>query len=520
MKRIIQTNKRTGIKYVYEYESYWDKEKKQSRYKERKLIGHIDKDTGELTANRPTKSSAANPASSRLFCGAAHLLESISGQIGLGKDLNAAFPNISDAILSVAHYLLSEGSSTMARFARWSRTHVHPLSREMASQRLSELFEMIDQPGIETFFKRRIKRVGDDYWFYDTTSISSYSQFMEAVRWGKNKDRVSLPQLNVAAVLDAQSGLPVYFKNIAGNISDVTMIRSLLADARQMGVGKMRLCMDRGFYSKANIDALMGEHMRFLVGLKTSYAYVVSAIAEHAREIRNWQNYDNDARVFGMRVSHTWSYERTSPRNGKTIKTSKRAYLHLYYLPERVVKDEEELAQILSRLFDELQSNNRKEEHEELYERYFKRVQGGSYVGRDDVINAERERFGYAALLSNDATLTAMGALAVYRNKDMIEKAFGDIKERLDFRTPKVENSETLRGKLCAVFVSLILASELRRRMDEAKLYERYTMQGLLDELEAIERYECEGHRPRVLTVTKKQREIYEALNVEPLTMS
>jgi transposase len=520
MKRIIQTNKRTGIKYVYEYESYWDKEKKQSRYKERKLIGHIDKDTGELTTNRPTKSSAANPASSRLFCGAAHLLESLSGQIGLDKDLDAAFPNISDAILSVAHYLLSEGNSTMARFARWSRTHVHPLSREMASQRLSELFETISQPGLEAFFKRRIKRAGGDYWFYDTTSISSYSQFMETVRWGRNKDRVPLPQLNVAAVLDARSGLPVYFKNIAGNISDVTMVRSLLADARQMGVGKMRLCLDRGFYSKANIDALMGEHMKFLAGLKTSYAYVGSAIAEHSYELRNWQNYDNDAHVFGMRIPHTWSYEHTIPSTGEKTVTSKRAYLHLYYLPERVVKDEEELAQLLSRLFDEIQRGNRKEEHEALYERYFKRVRGGGYVGCDDVIKAERERFGYFALLTNDATLTARGALAVYRNKDMIEKAFGDIKERLDFRTPKVENSETLRGKLCAVFVSLILASELRRRMDEAKLYGRYTMQGLLDELEAIERYECEGHRSRVLTVTKKQREIYEALNVEPLTMS
>jgi hypothetical protein len=56
--------------------------------------------------------------------------------------------------------------------------------------------------------------------------------------------------------------------------------------------------------------------------------------------------------------------------------------------------------------------------------------------------------------------------------------------------------------------------------MDEAKFYGRYTLQGLLGELEAIERYEREGHRPRVLTVTRKQREIYEALNVEPLTMS
>ena len=42
-------------------------------------------------------------------------------------------------------------------------------------------------------------------------------------------------------------------------------------------------------------------------------------------------------------------------------------------------------------------------------------------------------------------------------------------------------------------------------------------MQGVLDELDAIERYESEGHRPQVLVVTKKQRELYEAMGIEPL---
>jgi hypothetical protein len=73
-------------------------------------------------------------------------------------------------------------------------------------------------------------------------------------------------------------------------------------------------------------------------------------------------------------------------------------------------------------------------------------------------------------------------------------KAFGDIKDRLDFRTPKVENIETLRGKLVAVFVALILACELRKRIFKAGLYGHYTMQGLIDELDVIERYECDGH--------------------------
>lgn len=44
---IKQLNKQTGVTYVYESESYWDKEKKQPRSK-RKLIGKIDEQTGEM----------------------------------------------------------------------------------------------------------------------------------------------------------------------------------------------------------------------------------------------------------------------------------------------------------------------------------------------------------------------------------------------------------------------------------------------------------------------------------------
>lgn len=40
------TNKKTGITYVYESESYWDKEKQQPRNK-RKLIGKLD-DNGQV----------------------------------------------------------------------------------------------------------------------------------------------------------------------------------------------------------------------------------------------------------------------------------------------------------------------------------------------------------------------------------------------------------------------------------------------------------------------------------------
>lgn len=47
MSYVRHKDKRTGITYVYESESYWDKEKQQPRAR-RTLIGKIDEATGEI----------------------------------------------------------------------------------------------------------------------------------------------------------------------------------------------------------------------------------------------------------------------------------------------------------------------------------------------------------------------------------------------------------------------------------------------------------------------------------------
>lgn len=47
MSIVYQHDKRSGITYAYESESYWDKEKRQSRSR-RHLIGRVDEKTGEI----------------------------------------------------------------------------------------------------------------------------------------------------------------------------------------------------------------------------------------------------------------------------------------------------------------------------------------------------------------------------------------------------------------------------------------------------------------------------------------
>lgn len=59
MSIVKHTDKRTGVTYVYESESYWDKEKKQPRSK-RTLIGKIDEATGEIV---PTGKSGRKKSS-------------------------------------------------------------------------------------------------------------------------------------------------------------------------------------------------------------------------------------------------------------------------------------------------------------------------------------------------------------------------------------------------------------------------------------------------------------------------
>ena len=59
MAIIKQLDKRSGITYVYESKSYWDKEKQQSRSK-RTLIGRLDPVTNEIipTDGRNRKASS------------------------------------------------------------------------------------------------------------------------------------------------------------------------------------------------------------------------------------------------------------------------------------------------------------------------------------------------------------------------------------------------------------------------------------------------------------------------------
>ena len=163
------------------------------------------------------------------------------------------------------------------------------------------------------------------------------------------------------------------------------------------------------------------------------------------------------------------------------------------------------------------------EEHKKAYAQFFEvkdtAVRGRRVYHKEEAIKAARRYFGYFALITNEK-MDAFMALHLYRMKDIVEKAFGNIKERLNLRWLLVKSEKNLDGKIFTEFVALILISHLDHKMREAKLYRTYSMQQLLDRLDVLECCEDEGHRLRIGEFTTKQADIYEALGVALPTSS
>ena len=110
--------------------------------------------------------------------------------------------------------------------------------------------------------------------------------------------------------------------------------------------------------------------------------------------------------------------------------------------------------------------------------------------------------------------MDAFTALHIYRMKDIVEKAFGNIKDRLNMRRLLAKSEKNLDGKIFTEFISLILISHLDHKMKETNLYKKYTMQQLLDKLDVLECFEDESRSLRIGELLNQQAEIYETLGV------
>ena len=526
---VFYNNKKNGITYAYESEPYWDKGKKQGRSK-RKCIGHVDPETGKIVPNRPMDRRNSGEAvvkrrgpksveySKRTFYGATYLFDEIGRKLGITEDLRKCFPEEYEQVLSIVYFLIIEDKNPLSRFSHWSAIHKHPFGNDIPSQRSSDLFASITEEDRLKFFRLQGKRrIEKEYWAYDTTTISSYSKCLKQVQYGHNKEQDPLAQINLSLLFGEEAQLPFYYRKLPGNITDVKTVKNLLADIDFFGYQKVHVVMDRGFYSENNVDGLFHDHIKFLMGVRLSLKFVKVELEQYRDSIRTWSKYNQEYDTYMICIPVEWNYTQERPYKGDVIKEKRRMYLHLYFNSQKAVDDELEFVKQMIELNRELESGDIVLEHKKLYDKYFDvkstPIRGTKVTARQEAMDEAKKNYGYFALISNELKDPAE-VLKIYRNKDLVEKAFSNIKERLDCRRLAVSSELSLDGKLFIEFIALIYLSYIKKQMQDQKLFKDYTIQGIIDKLDLIECFERPGYDLRLGEMTEEQKNLFGLLGV------
>ena len=162
----------------------------------------------------------------------------------------------------------------------------------MSNEMCSKMFASLRQEDMQLFFREWMKQKKQtEYVAYDVTSISSYSSNIRDLEWGYNRDKERLPQINMVMYYGEESGLPLYYRVYPGSISDKAHLKYMIADNEFINGKRTRFVMDRGFYSKENLQYLTAGGYRFVIALPGSLKYGRELIGEHGQEIVNHAEY-------------------------------------------------------------------------------------------------------------------------------------------------------------------------------------------------------------------------------------
>ena len=237
--------------YLYESESYRN-ENGEPRNK-RKIIGKVDPVTGksifkpdylermnldrDIAENRDAIETQLTEvlfseddirSSTIRNYGSFYLYKELAEQMGLLAVLQEALPSCWKEVFNLASYLISTGDPFSYCEDWLESTEALPVG-SMASQRISELLAEIDQLDRDRFYHLWCShRNESEYLALDITSASSYSELIESVERGYNRDREKLPQINICLLMGYESRYPIYQSVYSGSLKDVTTLNTTI----------------------------------------------------------------------------------------------------------------------------------------------------------------------------------------------------------------------------------------------------------------------------------------------------
>jgi len=211
-------------------------------------------------------------------------------------------------------------------------------------------------------------------------------------------------------------------------------------------------------------------------------------------KLATFPNLNEQYDIYSQTVMTEWDYVQERPYKKDALTDKRRVYLHFYYNIDKAAEDQRSFDRKLLNCKQELLSEQRVREHESFYKKYFEVKEtpkrGIQVEVKQDAITQAKRYYGYFAFLSNEK-MDSITALELYRNKDMVEKAFGNLKERLNMRRTLVSSEKSLDGKLFTAFVGLEILSYIKLHMQQKSsllitLCSRYSINWILSNVSKI----------------------------------
>ena len=105
---------------------------------------------------------------------------------------------------------------------------------------------------------------------YDLSSMLSRSMSINQAEKGYNKDKIHVPQINLALLCSADTGLPAMIRSLPGSVKD---IKTLYHTINELDIGGKVLILDRGFFSEGTIKFLGGKGTSYVLPTKRNSHY-------------------------------------------------------------------------------------------------------------------------------------------------------------------------------------------------------------------------------------------------------
>ena len=384
--------------------------------------------------------------------------------------------------------------------------------RVLTPQIAGDIFKSITEENRDDFFKKWIPlQEQEGMVCYDVTSVSSYSQGIDGIEFGYNRDKENLPQFNIGMFTNIATGIPIAYESYNGSINDFTNFPYVLEKVSSWGLkSKFVLTMDGGFAEDFSINFAKFK----------GYELIIGAPIDHLSNVRKrlieWRKSNTDhLSIAKYRFENSikckdQEFELASGVNGRLLLyfSTEKYNLQCISLQSNIEKQKTILQELTTI------SNSEAKKFKRYFDIKINDDKTFSYEIKTDTLADDLLTCGSLAIMTTSKSMTPETILKCYCNKDVVEKRFGDLKNEIMGERIRVHSTDACRGKLFVLFISLIIRTHMSLKLKDWIRKNKFSLIGCVHQLKNIQ---CRKYRSNWIlnkALTKKQKEIVEILKL------